>query len=167
MSKDGYLFNVTVVVPGENDKDAYHEFLKNPKKYLPQKLSERIPVTGVDCTLRAITCYGQGREPTEKEKAYANVHGWDFSCCDTVGWSFQKGDIRVIGWSRGWAPSHPATGVFDNAAWGSAIHAMNVADQMFFDGHKDDILGWFGLSGGLKPHPARPSDTVILGESNV
>lgn len=157
---DSHIFQLNVVVEGETEEEAWKNLQMDPRKYLPEKPTDRILVKGANSSLRMVTSYGSGPEPTEKQKAYAAFHGWDFVCKENLWekmeWSFHKGEIRVIWWGGGWAPSHPATGVFDNAAWGEAICALNVADQMFFGGHRDDKLGWFGLLGGVKRHPARP-----------
>jgi len=152
-----HIFKISVVVPGESVEEAWNTFQQNPEKYIPEKTSDHIEVTGVNANMRAVAIFSEHREPSEKEKAYAHVHGWQLKEGSLGNLCFVKKDIRVIAWNHGWAPSHPATGVFDNASWHSAIHAMNVADQMFFGGNRDDILGWFGVGvSGIEPHPARP-----------
>lgn len=163
---DGYIFNYSVVSPGNTPEEAWENFVLNPKPLLPKNVGQAIAVTGANAQQRSVTCFVEAREPTVKEMAFANHHGWSLEESmrfQSKTYSFYKehssGLIKVIPWNLGWAPSHPATGVFDNAAWGSAIHALNVADTMFFDGNRDDILGWFGTSEQCPPHPARPKST--------
>jgi hypothetical protein len=107
--KEGHIFQLNVVVDGETEEEAWKNLLMYPRKYLPEKTTSRIKVEGVDASLKMVTTYGSGPEPTEKQKAYANFHGWDIvggeNYWEKMVWSFHKGEVRVIWWGGGWAPS--------------------------------------------------------------
>jgi len=134
----GHIFKINVVVPGENVEEAWKSLQESPSKYLPTEMSERIPVTMGDCTLKAVQTYGKEPELTKQQLGYAEHFGWSRN---QRGWwikpeyEFRPEDARfsVIAWGNGWAPRHSASGLLDNAAWADLRPALRVADEMFFN----------------------------------
>lgn len=135
---NGQIFKINIVVPGEDEEKAWEDFQANPSKYLPEKMSDRIVVTGADCTLKAVQTYGEPPELAKYQLRYAEHFGWSQN---ERGWwikADQEEDpedprCSIIAWGRGWAPRHSASGLLDNAAWGDLRAAIRTADEMFFD----------------------------------
>ena len=51
--KSGYLFSVNIAVRGETAEDAWDNFIRDPKTYLPEECRDRIALAD-----KTVECFG-------------------------------------------------------------------------------------------------------------